>query len=431
MSVSSTTTWTQAYTRYSLGAILLHWTIALAILFQLAVGLAMVHLDAMPDALRFALFQWHKTIGILVLCLTLARIAWRLVNPPPALAPITSRDERAASSLVHLGFYALMLIVPLSGWMLVSAAAAGIPTYLFLLESLEWPHLPVDALLPSVAPGQIEAGQIEDGLGFAHKWLALSFLGLLVLHLAGALKHSLVDAVPSFSRMLPHGGLARPQTRLVGIPIALAIIVAALGGGLLAGQADLATSSGSGVARPAAATPQGAAGDWIVDAAESRLDFAAQFSGKPLTGTVGAWQADVRFSPDALERAQATVTIDTASITVDNSFVAPQVQGKDGFDSDTHPTATLVLSQFRAADAGYAAEGTLTIKGKSLPVTVPFTFDENADGTAHVAAGSATVDRTAFDLGVSNDPTGQYLDKAVTIRFALVAAPAGSPSAER
>ena len=114
MSVSPTAGWSAAYTRYTSGAILLHWTIALAILFQLAVGLAMVHLDAMPDALRFALFQWHKTIGILVLCLTLARIAWRLVNPPPALAPTTSRAERTASGLVHLAFYALMLIVPLS-----------------------------------------------------------------------------------------------------------------------------------------------------------------------------------------------------------------------------------------------------------------------------------------------------------------------------
>ena len=136
MSVSPTAGWSAAYTRYTSGAILLHWTIALAILFQLAVGLAMVHLDAMPDALRFALFQWHKTIGILVLCLTLARIAWRLVNPPPALAPTTTRAERTASGLVHLAFYALMLIVPLSGWIVRRARST-------------WPVLATD---PGLAP---------------------------------------------------------------------------------------------------------------------------------------------------------------------------------------------------------------------------------------------------------------------------------------
>ncbi|MEO9790036.1 MAG: cytochrome b/b6 domain-containing protein [Aurantimonas coralicida] len=422
MSVSPTAGWSAAYTRYTSGAILLHWTIALAILFQLAVGLAMVHLDAMPDALRFALFQWHKTIGILVLCLTLARIAWRLVNPPPALAPTTTRAERAASGLVHLAFYALMLIVPLSGWLLVSAAAAGIPTYLFLIDSLEWPHLPVAALVPGM-----DAAALEDVFGFAHKWLALSFLGLLVLHVAGALKHSLVDAVPSFSRMLPHHGMARPQTRLIAIPIALAVVLSALGGGLVAGQSDALLEAGATRADRATAAPDAgpAGGDWIVDPAQSRLGFETQFSGKTLTGTIGAWQADVRFSPEALDLAEASITIDAASIDVDNSFVAPQVQSTDGFASETHPTVTLQLSDFRALETGYEAGGTLTIKEKSLPVTVPFRFEQDGDGTAHVV-GSATVDRTAFDLGVANDPTGQYLDRAVTIRFELVAVPAGA-----
>src|SRR6478609_6058634 len=99
--------------RYSTGAIVLHWLIALALAFQLALGFAMPH-----DERGFALFQLHKSVGVTILVLTVLRLAWRLTHRPPA--PVEGGFQGVLAKAVHTLLYAFMIIAPLTGWAMVS-----------------------------------------------------------------------------------------------------------------------------------------------------------------------------------------------------------------------------------------------------------------------------------------------------------------------
>ena len=129
-------------TRYSRVAIVLHWLTALLIIGMLAVGKYMVSL-AEDDSLRFALTQWHKSFGLTILALTLLRIVWRFTHKKPALPASMRGWERFAAHSSHILFYLLIIFLPLSGWLMVSASPLNITTYLF--DWIRVPHLPAVA----------------------------------------------------------------------------------------------------------------------------------------------------------------------------------------------------------------------------------------------------------------------------------------------
>ena len=119
--------------RYSGVAITLHWVMATLILFMIWLGHNMENHEAR--------FQLHKSIGITLLVLTIARIVWRLYNkPPPLLADVKPLDSKL-SKLVQFVFYGLMLMIPLGGWIMVSVSPFAVPTVLF--ETVSWPSLPL------------------------------------------------------------------------------------------------------------------------------------------------------------------------------------------------------------------------------------------------------------------------------------------------
>ena len=183
-----------ARTRYSAVAIALHWTIAAAIVAQLASGLWMVAAirSAGSQALAFHAYQWHKSLGLAILALSLVRLGWRLANPPPPLPFAMTRIELAAAKIAHGLFYALTLGMPLVGWAMVSASPLGLPTMVFGL--FEWPHIGWLAGL---------GGGVEAAFKSAHRAMAYAFIGLLALHIAAALKHHLFDRDDVLARMLP------------------------------------------------------------------------------------------------------------------------------------------------------------------------------------------------------------------------------------
>ncbi|KQT69098.1 MULTISPECIES: cytochrome b/b6 domain-containing protein [unclassified Aureimonas] len=392
---------------YNAGAMALHWAIAAAILFQLVLGFAMSRLDVMPDALRFAVFQWHKTVGISVLALTLARIAWRLFNPAPA-APPSAPAERLLAGLVHVLFYALMVLVPLSGWLLVSASPTKIPTLLMLSDSLPWPNLPLPVAL--AGPGGADLAETT------HIWLAYSFVVLIALHVAGALKHSLIDDAPSFSRMMPVGRLPRTSTALVALPIAATAVALFLGGGVLIGRGE----AGGAPADAAKLEQAGAASGWTIDPAASKLFYAVTFSGKTIAGAVGNWNAAVVFDPADLSAARADIVVETASVSIEDSFIRSNLAGPDGLDTAAFPRAEIHLNAFSKTPEGYLAKGMLRIKAVEAPIEVPFTFAEDAAGIATVS-GRAAIDRLSYKLGIENDAKGEWLAPAIAIDFTLSA----------
>ncbi|MDR3440155.1 cytochrome b [Telmatospirillum sp.] len=179
--------------RYDGVAIALHWLTALFIVGLLAVGLIMTDLPK-GSALQFSFFQLHKSMGITVLGLTILRLAWRLAHRPPDLPETMTSWEKTAAHAGHLGLYALLFGLPLSGWALVSASPRNIPTMLYGV--VPWPHLPILSTLTDKKP---VAEAIED-LHSAAAWILMA---LLVVHVGAALWHHFARKDDVLRRMLP------------------------------------------------------------------------------------------------------------------------------------------------------------------------------------------------------------------------------------
>ncbi len=185
----------RSLSRYSTVAIILHWLIALLILAN--IGLAWTFQNIPKGLLEFKLIQLHKSFGITVLLLSVLRLAWRLGNPPPP-EPAMPRWQLIASQIVHWGFYVIMIGLPLSGWIMVSASTYNLPTLLY--GKIPWPHIAVIHNLPTAS-----RKAVDDAMDLTHQTLAWIAYGLIALHVAGALKHQFFDRDNILYRMAPIG----------------------------------------------------------------------------------------------------------------------------------------------------------------------------------------------------------------------------------
>lgn len=185
--------------RYSAVAILLHWASALSVLVLIGLGLTMTH-AALAPLRQFQLYQWHKSVGVTVLALTVLRLLWRLTHrPPPHPVGMPARERRAAAAAHHL-LYLLLVGLPLTGWAVVSLSPFNIPTVLYGL--VPWPHLPLAAHVPDPAAA-------EGLLKQVHALGAWFLAALLAVHVAAALRHHFLLRDDVLRRMLPG---RRPST---------------------------------------------------------------------------------------------------------------------------------------------------------------------------------------------------------------------------
>lgn len=161
-------------TRYGWIAILLHWLIALLFIGQIALGLVMVRMTSQRSAFEF--IQLHKSIGFLLLGLVVLRLGWRFANLTPRLPAEVGHLERQAAPAAHFALYALQLVLPLTGWALVSASVLEIPSMPFDLFVM--PNLPV-----SIS----DAG--EAWWRATHAYLAYAVIVLVAVHMLAALRH--------------------------------------------------------------------------------------------------------------------------------------------------------------------------------------------------------------------------------------------------
>ncbi len=173
---------------YGLVSILLHWLTAPLVLGLFGLGLYMTSLDYYHPWYRSAP-SWHKGLGVLVLTLVVLRLAWRLLSPPPhPLSP--GGWERGLARWVHGLLYALLLALPLTGYLVSTADGRALPVF-------GWFEIPS-------LTGQIQ--HLEDIAGAVHYGLAWTLIALVALHGLGALKHHFIDRDATLLRML---GLAR------------------------------------------------------------------------------------------------------------------------------------------------------------------------------------------------------------------------------
>jgi cytochrome b561 len=339
---------------YTRTAITLHWLVALLVFVGWGLGIYMHDLPTSPAKLQY--YSWHKWLGVTVFLLTVARVGWRLTHHAPPLPATVAPWQVTAARLSHFMLYVLLLAVPLSGWTMSSAK--GFQTVWFGVLPLP------DLLVKDEALGKL--------LAEVHELLAYTLAGVVALHFAAALRHHFVDRDVVLRRMLP-------------------VLLAALFVG--------AAASGN------------------VATARSELTATFRQMGVRVEGRFTSFRGNVQFDPAQPAGAKARLEVDTASLDLGGEEYNDEVRGKEWLDSKAHPRAVFVSAKVTPDGADrLVAEGTLTLKGKAQPLSLPVTY-ETIDG-ARTYAGQFTLSRKAFGIG---DPAWEgTLDDAVVVRFRLV-----------
>lgn len=182
---------------------------------------------------------------------------------------------------------------------------------------------------------------------------------------------------------------------------------------ILASAAILALAAS---AVPASAAPAG----WAVVPAKSRIGFFGTYAGNAFKGNVGQWNATIRFDPADLPGSKVTALIATATVRTGDKFQDTTLAGAEWFDPAQFPRATFATTKISAAGPGrYVADGTLTMKGKAIPVRLPFTL--KIAGDTATMQGTTTLDRIALGLGTKSDPTGAWVAKPIALTIDLTA----------
>ena len=179
--------WRNSETTYGRLSIILHWTIALLFVAQLVLGYAMSR-EGVDPALQFQLFQYHKSIGFVVLALAIPRLAWSILNKKPRLPGPSNGFARIAAHIAHTALLSLTIAVPLAGWAVASTSPLQIPSYVF--DIVVVPGLPLEISDRSEA--------LWTGV---HETLAFLAAAIVVLHAAAALWHHFILQDLTLKRM--------------------------------------------------------------------------------------------------------------------------------------------------------------------------------------------------------------------------------------
>jgi cytochrome b561/polyisoprenoid-binding protein YceI len=441
--------------RYSRTAMILHWMIALAIAFQLALGWRFDSMAKGPGL--FTAYQLHKSVGITILVLSLVRLGVRLLRPRPVAAEDAGWAQ-LLSKIVHAALYGVMVIAPLTGWIIVSTAKIKIPTLLFGV--IPWPHLPVSKSWLDPAEG-------------LHALLGFVGAGLIALHVVGALRHQFVKGEPMLARMIPFAGRRAGLAAAIALgslfaahaagwqmPFGSAVISAPVDTGDLTNAVDVpltkavmppaplsnATAAVADAAKAAPVTPADVPlvpappafvplpptpvretlatapqpiADWTV-APGGRLGYVASWAGIPVNGRFNSWSAKIRFSPDALDQSTISVSVALASSSTSDSQRDATISGPDFFNIAAHPDATYTATKFRAFGGNrYEADGALSLHGVTRPVKLVFTLKIEGD-TARVS-GSTRLDRTNFGVGSGDYAATDQIGGNVAVTFNFIA----------
>lgn len=175
-----------------------HWLTAALIIGLLGLGFVMTELSMSPAKLQ--LYSWHKWAGITVFFIVWLRLIARAMAPRPGRPAGMSNLQAALAGSAHVAMYALMIAIPLSGWLMSSAK--GVQTVWFGI-------LPLPDLL-------VRDRSLGSSLAQLHRLLSWSLAALVVLHVAAALKHHFIDRDGILARMLPMGsrGISHQSLKL-------------------------------------------------------------------------------------------------------------------------------------------------------------------------------------------------------------------------
>lgn len=365
---------------YSGFAKLLHWLIALVIAAMVGLG---VYMTEVAGELQYKLwlYQLHKSFGVTLFALVTIRLLWRQISPPPPIPPDMPNWERRAAQAMHIGLYAVMFALPLSGWARVSASPLSVPTTVFSLFTV--PHIPFLAALPAERK---EA--LEPVFQTVHWALAWTLVALAAVHALAALRHALILKDGVMTRMLPRRPAATLALATLLLPVAILL-------------------------------EQAHAAPWNLVAEDSEISFSGRAAGQTIEGRFESFSGSVRFDPAAPANTQAEIIIELDSLSTGNSDVDGTLPGQSWFNTSAHPQAVFTASSAEPADGenAYVLDGTLKLKGETGDVEVPFTIA--LEGDTATAEGEVTIDRLDYGVGPSGPISGITVAEKVTVSFRL------------
>jgi cytochrome b561 len=172
---------TSIYTRT---AVILHWLIGVCVIAQITLGLWMITIPKTPVGVRAGWFNVHKSIGITLAVLILARLAWRLLHRPPPLPASMPKWERIAAKANHMLLYVCMIVMPVSGYL--GSSFTKYPILYFGIKLPQWGW---------------DSPALKDLCSQVHLTTVIIFITLIAIHIAAALKHWLVDRDGVVQRM--------------------------------------------------------------------------------------------------------------------------------------------------------------------------------------------------------------------------------------
>jgi cytochrome b561 len=392
--------------RYTAVAIGLHWAIALLIIGLLAVGWLMDDfIPSGPGSPKTAIIQLHKSFGITVLLLTIVRIVWRLMNPPPP-EPAMPALQKFVASAVHVLLYVLMIAMPLTGWIMASAQIGQHETRFFGTFEM---YVPGIATLPAET-----REPLAEGFEQVHHNLAWVIVGLLGLHVAGAVKHQFIDKDGLMARIAPgvFGRTAGPPDDGHGAIWAFGAAIAVFAAIVATSMATAAPPAGPVVAQEEQQAPASQAPAWTVDAAKSSLAFKFGYMGKDYEGKFPEWTAKIQLdtdapaNPDTPVDGYVRVAIPLGKVSTGQSYFDENVVQGDWFDVTKSPEAIFEVKGgvYKTSDTAYEATGVLTIKGVAHPVRLPFTLI--VAGTNATMHGEVTLSRLTLGVGAGTASKG-------------------------
>jgi cytochrome b561/polyisoprenoid-binding protein YceI len=356
---------------------LLHWLIVALIALQATLGLIGLMLPLGVE--KLAVLARHKSIGITILALAALRLVWRWLNPTPRLPSNLKPHERFLARFTHAALYAILFAMPLTGW--IMSSARGFPVSWFNLFQLP------DLVSKSAA--------LYHAMVMTHALLAGALGVTVALHIAGALKHHFVLKDDTLRRMLPMGRIA---------PALLAATV-------LAATAARAASGGPRAPHPL----------FTLLAAHSSLTYAFTQAGGQNQGRFNAFA--VTFDPAA---GRLEVQIDMRSFDTGDAQRNSILGGKDFFDVAQYPQARFIASRIEKTPTGYEALGSLTLRGMTRSLNIPFAW-RTATVQGHTVgylSGETTLRRLDFGVGQGQWKSTEWVGNEVTVRYSLELLPA-------
>lgn len=351
---------------------LFHWGMALLILGLLIAGFVMGELPV--SSVKFEVYGLHKSVGLVVLMLGVMRLIWRFTHAYPLALPTHAGWEKFLAKTIHVVLYITIFAMPLSGWVMTSAG--GYPVQFFGLVDVPMIWAKDEAVF--------------EAMKLVHLGSALILVGALGLHVAGALKHHLIDRDETALRMGARPVLVVPGVlMLMGAGILAAGEVVELAGREYGGRShDSVQVESEGEQNVSLATGTEGAGskmvhEWRIDPARSHLGISFMQYGQKVEAVFEVWDGQIIFDSAYLEDSYVRIEIDTASFKTGSEDRDGQVLGTAWFDSAVYPQAVFESESFMHVEANqYEVQGLLTLRGVEKAVSFPFFLEigEGDDG---------------------------------------------------